>query len=64
VEVFATMAKVNIEVLDAVIDGSVKGEQLEVDEKSAKHLVEIGYAKRVEVKQAEPEAKPKQKAKK
>jgi hypothetical protein len=53
------MAKVKIEVLDAVIDGRVKGEQLEVGEKSAKHLVEIGYAK-----VAEPEAKPKQKAKK
>jgi hypothetical protein len=58
------MAKVIIEVLDAVIDGRVKGEQLEVGEKSAKHLVEIGYAKRVEVKQVEPEAKPKPKAKK
>lgn len=58
------MAKVKIEVLDAVIDGRVKGEQLEVDEKSAKHLVEIDYAKLVEVKHVEPEAKPKAKTKK
>jgi hypothetical protein len=59
VEVFATMMKVKIEVLDAVIDGRVKGEQLEVDGKSAKHLVEIGYAKLAEVKAAEPKTKAK-----
>jgi hypothetical protein len=54
------MAKVKIEVLDAVIDGRVKGEQLEVDEKSAKHLIGIGYAKKVEVV-AEEKPKPKTK---
>jgi hypothetical protein len=41
------MAKKKIEVLDAVIDGHGKGEQLEVDEKSAEYLIEIGYAKEV-----------------
>jgi hypothetical protein len=53
------MAKVKIEVLDAVIDGRVKGEQLDVGEKSAKHLIEIGYAKKVEVKVVEPKPKAK-----
>lgn len=41
------MAKVKIEVLGAVIDGKHRGEQLEVEEKSAKHLINIGYAKEV-----------------
>jgi hypothetical protein len=59
------MAKVKIEVLNAVIDGKQKGEQLEVNEKSAKHLITINYAKKVEEKQADKaEAKPKQPAKK
>jgi hypothetical protein len=56
------MAKVKIEVLNAVIDGKQKGEQLEVDEKSAKHLIAINYAKKVEAEKAE--AKPKQPAEK
>jgi hypothetical protein len=43
------VAKVRIEVLDAVIDGKKKGEQLEVEEKDAKHLIAIGYAKEVKV---------------
>lgn len=47
------MAKTKIEVLDAVIDGHVKGEQLEVDAKSAEHLIKIGYAKEVVVTKAE-----------
>lgn len=42
------MAKKKIEVLDAVINGHVKGEQLEVDEKAAAHLISINYAKEVE----------------
>ena len=46
------MAKVKIEVLNAVIDGHTKGEQLDVDTKSAKHLIAIGYAKEVEEKPA------------
>ena len=53
------MAKVKIEVLNAVIDGKQKGEQLEVDEKSAKHLIAINYAKKVEAEKSE--AKPSKK---
>lgn len=56
------MAKVKIEVLNAVIDGKCKGEQLEVEEKSAKHLIEIGYAK--EIKEVKPAVKQKSVAKK
>ncbi|MBW3113495.1 hypothetical protein KYJ26_16700 [Bacillus sp. MCCB 382] len=51
------MAKVKIEVLNAVIDGKQKGEQLEVDEKSAKHLIAINYAKKVEAEKKEPAKK-------
>lgn len=51
------MAKVKIEVLNAVIDGKQKGEQLEVDEKSAKHLIAINYAKKVEAEKKEPKKK-------
>lgn len=47
------MAKTKIEVLDAVIDGHVKGEQLEVEAKSAEQLIKIGYAKEVVVIKAE-----------
>jgi hypothetical protein len=54
------MSKVKIEVLNAVIDGRTKGNQLEVGEKSAKHLVSIGYAKLVE-ETAEVKQKPKAK---
>jgi hypothetical protein len=49
------MAKIKIEVLNAVIDGKQKGEQFEVDDKSAKHLIAINYAKKVE---ANAEDKP------
>jgi len=54
------MAKTKIEVLDAVIDGKRKGEQLEVEAKSAEHLINIGYAKEVK---AEAKAQPKAEAK-
>lgn len=50
------MAKVKIEVLDAIIDGLSKGEQLEVERKDADRLIEIGYAKEVAEKPA-PRAK-------
>lgn len=56
------MAKVKIEVLNAVIDGHRTGEQLEVSEADARKLVAIGYAK--EVVEAKAEPKPKAKAKK
>ncbi|MFD2924174.1 hypothetical protein [Halobacillus naozhouensis] len=37
------MAKVKVEVLDAIVDGNTKGEQLSVEERSAKYLESIGY---------------------
>jgi hypothetical protein len=57
------LAKTKIEVLNAVIDGHKQGEQLDVDAKSAKHLIAIGYAKEVEEKPApkKPAAKKKDK---
>lgn len=55
------MAKVTIEVLDAVVDGKGKGEKLSVEEASANYLVKIGYAKKVtddkETKAKEPAKK-------
>lgn len=39
------MAKVKVEVLDAVVDGKTKGAQLEIEKKSADHLSKIGYVK-------------------
>jgi hypothetical protein len=41
---------VRIEVLDCVIDGKGKGEQLEVNREQGEYLIKIGYAK--EVKEA------------
>jgi len=38
---------VEVEVLDAVIDGKVKGEKLEIDEKSADYFESIGYVKKL-----------------
>ncbi|MED4234410.1 hypothetical protein WKH56_10615 [Priestia sp. SB1] len=39
--------KVEVEVLDAEIDGKVKGETLEIDEKSADYFESIGYVKKL-----------------
>lgn len=44
------MAKVKVEVLDAVVDGKGKGSQLSVEEKTADYLESIRYVKRVETK--------------
>jgi len=52
------MAKVKVEVLDAVVDGKKKGTKLEIDEHSADHLVSIDYVRRIK---DEPKLKPKQK---
>lgn len=55
------MAKVLVEVLDAVVDGNKKGAQIEIDANSADSLIRVGYVKRVEkpvVKDA-PKAEPK-----
>lgn len=59
------MAKVKIEVLDAVVSGQPKGSQFELDEKDADHLASIGYVKKLG-KVEEPKkatAKPKEPAK-
>jgi hypothetical protein len=58
--------KFKAEVLDAVVDGKRKGESVELDEKSAKHLERIGYvrvtgevkAKAAPKKKSAPKAKP------
>lgn len=47
------MAKVKVEVLDAVVDGHKKGEQIMVDERSAKMLEENYYVKRVAEKKVD-----------
>ena len=39
------MAKTKVEVLSAVVDGKGSGSTLEIDEKSAEFLAEIGYVK-------------------
>lgn len=39
------MAKVTVEVLDAIVDGKKKGEKLELDQKQAKQLEAIRYVK-------------------
>jgi len=41
------MAKVKVEVLDAVVDGHKKGAQIDIEEKSANYLEKIGYVKKV-----------------
>lgn len=39
------MAKVKAEVLNAVVGGKSRGEEIELSEEGAKHLEEIGYVK-------------------
>lgn len=39
------MAKVKVEVLNAVVDGKGRGEQISIEEKTAEHLESIGYVK-------------------
>lgn len=49
------MAKKKVRVLDAVVDGKVKDDELEVDAKTADMLVRNGYAELVkEAKKEEP----------
>lgn len=52
------MAKVKIEVVDAVVGGKKHGEQLSVEQAEADRLVERGYAKVVK-EAAKPKASPK-----
>ncbi len=53
------IAKVKVEVLNAVVDGKGRGEQLEIEEKSAEHFEKLNYVKRVQAEEKSP-AKPKQ----
>lgn len=39
------MAKTKVEVLNAVVDGATRGEQIVIDSRSAAHLERIGYVK-------------------
>lgn len=55
------MAKLKVEVLDAIVDGKQKGEQLEIDQKAAEHLAGIGYVK---ILKTVPAAEPKKAAEK
>jgi hypothetical protein len=60
------VAKSKIEVVGAYVDGHGPGSIIEVEENSAKYLVEIGYAKLVKKESApkKPAAKAKSKSKK
>lgn len=55
------MAKVEIEVIKATVDGKSHGEKLRVDQKDADKLVNLGYAKVLEEK-AEKKSKAKAEA--
>lgn len=59
------MAKSKIEVVGAYVDGHGPGSIIEVEENSAKYLVEIGYANPVKKESApkNPAAKSKSKKK-
>jgi hypothetical protein len=58
------MAKSKIEVVGAYVDGHGPGSIIEVEENSAKYLVEIGYAKPVTTPKATKEGKTEEPAKK
>lgn len=57
------MAKVRVEVLDAVVDGKGKGAKLEIDERSALYLESIDYVKIVKDEEG-TKSKSKSKSKK
>lgn len=54
------MAKVTVEVLDAVVDGKRKGEKVEIDERSAKAFESLGYVKILPKPIKKDEDKPKE----
>lgn len=47
------MAKVKVQVTNAVVSGKKSGEMLIVEESEAKHLESIGYVKRIATKKTE-----------
>lgn len=54
------MAKVKVEVLDAIVGNKKKGEQLELEQSQAEYLQRIGYVKVLdEPKRAEEKSQPK-----
>lgn len=55
------MAKVRVEVLDAVVDGKGKGAKLEIDERSALYLESIDYVKIVKDEGTKSKSKSKSK---
>ena len=50
------MAKVKVKVLDAVVDGKGKGEEVSIEAKSADYLESIGYVEKVGNKKSEDKA--------
>lgn len=40
-------SQVEVEVLDAIVDGKGQGEKIQIAEQSAEYLEKIGYVKRV-----------------
>lgn len=57
------MAKLNAEVLEAVVDGKRKGETVELDERSAENLAALGYV-RIKPKESKQSEKGKSAPKK
>jgi hypothetical protein len=54
------LSKVTVKVLGAYVDGHGPGSEVSIDERTAEHLVKIGYVKRVEAKvQPKSDDKPK-----
>ena len=53
------MAKVKVEVLNAIVDGARRGDQITIDSRSAAHLETIGYVKVLGEETATQEAKKK-----
>ena len=48
------MAKVKIEVLDAVVDGQPKGSQFEIEQADADFLESIGYVRKIAQRKTTP----------
>lgn len=53
------MSKVNARVLGAVVNGKRNGEEVQLSEKSAKHLEAIGYVEVLGKVKPEPKTPPK-----
>lgn len=51
------MAKVKVEVLDAVVNGHSKGSQIEIEDKDADYLASINYVRKLAQKRKAPAKK-------